>query len=98
MTILRSGWLAYELGMAPGESQLLWEYNPCLTFLRNFLKQRKQKKLAEERGERSQTGTSVAHEKSGDTRRSEQSNGNLHAVEQDDWRQVCLPPILCMHR
>jgi hypothetical protein len=65
---------------------------------RNFLKLRKQKRLAEERGERSQTGMSVSHEKSGDVRRFVQANGNAHAIEQDDWRQVCLPTSLCMYR
>lgn len=84
--------------MALGEFQVLQKHNPSVTLLRNFLKLRKQRKLAEERGERYQTGTSVSHEKSGDARRSVQSNGNLHVAEQDDWREVCLHPILCVYR
>ncbi|KAF8265463.1 hypothetical protein EI94DRAFT_326821 [Lactarius quietus] len=91
-TILRSGWRAYELGMVAGEFQLLYDRNPCVTRLRNFLKLRKERKLAEEREERSLLEMSVSHEKSGNARptevlRSVPSNGNSHAAEQDDWRQ-----------
>lgn len=86
-----------------GEFRVLNKYNPRVTPFRNFLKLRKERKLAEERGEKSLTETSVSHEKSGNERftkviGSGQSNGDPHAAEQDDWRQVCLPPILCMYR
>jgi hypothetical protein len=83
--------------------QVLCKHNPGVTPLRNFLKLRKERKLAEERGERSLTETLVFHEKSGHGRviRSEdgavKSDGNPRAAEQDDWRQVCLPPILCLY-
>lgn len=81
--------------MVPGEFQVLYECNPRVTLLRNFLKLRKEKKLAEERGEMSLAETSVSHEKSGNRRlgptevvHSAQSSGDSHAAEQDDWRQV----------
>jgi hypothetical protein len=71
---------------------------------RNILKLRKERRSAQERGEGSATGTSAAHEQSGD-----RSGRHLHATgpkadalqsdrkahaEQGDWREVCLPPIL----
>ena len=78
--------------MALGEFQVLQKHNPCVTLLRNFLKLRKQRRLADERGERPRTGTSVSHEKSGEARLSVQLK-----TEEDDWREVCLPPILCIY-
>jgi len=87
--------------MVAGEFQVLYKHNSGVTLLRNFLKLRRERKLAEERGERFQTETLVYHERSGDGRPTEvirskdgtlQSDGNPHAAEQDDWRQVCLPP------
>ncbi|KAH8979205.1 hypothetical protein EDB92DRAFT_1955403 [Lactarius akahatsu] len=68
----------------------------------NFLKLRKERQLAEERGEKSLTETSVSHEKNGNERatgaiRSEEgirSGGNPHPAEQDDWRQsIAAKPL-----
>ncbi|KAH9166444.1 hypothetical protein EDB89DRAFT_217499 [Lactarius sanguifluus] len=72
----------------------------------NFLKLRKERKLAEERGEKSLTETPVSHKNGyGGTTgviRSEkgtvQLDDNPCAVEQDDWRQVSLPPIQRLYR
>jgi hypothetical protein len=101
-TISKSGWRACELRMVAGEFQLLYERNLCVTLLRNFLKLRKERKLAEEREERSLSETSVSHEKNGDALptgdiRSVPSNGNPQEAELDDWRQVCLPPNLTIY-
>lgn len=68
----------------------------------NFLKLRKERQLAEERGEKSLTETSVSHEKNGNERatgaiRSEEgirSDGNPHPTKQDDWRQsIATKPL-----
>ena len=86
--------------MVAGEFQVLYEHYSGVTLLRNFLKLRKKRKLAEERGESSLTATL---EKSDDGRviRTEvgtvQSDSNPRAAEQDDWRQVCPSPILCLY-
>ena len=83
--------------------QGLYKHNPGVTLLRNFLKLRRQRKLAEERGDRSLTETPVSNKKNGNGRvirsegGAEQSDSNPHAAEQDDWRQVCLPPIVCLY-
>lgn len=89
--------------MVAGEFQVLYKHNPGVTLLRNFLKLRRERKLAEERGERSLTKALVFHEKSSEGRviRSEdgavQSDGNPRAAEQDDWRKVCFLPVLCVY-
>ena len=71
---------------------------------RNILKLRKEKRLAQERGEGSAMGTPTAHEQCGDNLERHlhatgskvdalKSDRKAHA-EQDDWREVCLAPIL----
>jgi hypothetical protein len=74
----------------------------------NVLKLRKEKKLAQERGEISVTETLTAHEQRGywSGRRVDDIVSNNHAAlperkpytEQDDWREVCLFPIPSLPR
>jgi hypothetical protein len=69
---------------------------------RNVLKLRKEKRLAQERGEGSTTGTPAAHGQNGDKYPEVtgfevdtfQSDPKAHA-EQDNWREVCLLSIPC---
>ena len=67
---------------------------------RNTLKQRKEKRLAQERGESSATETLTVCEhrddwpgKQTDVRHPAPPEPKAHA-EQDDWREVCYPPML----
>ena len=70
---------------------------------RNVLKLKKEKKLAQERGEIPMTQTLTAHEEHGyrSGGRVDNIQSEIHAPlpdrkpdeEQDDWREVCLLPI-----
>jgi hypothetical protein len=74
--------------------------NDGLIFRRNILKLRKEKRLAQERGESSTTEILAAHERCNGLPR-KQSDVQHYAVplerkayaEQEDWREVCHPSM-----
>jgi hypothetical protein len=82
--------------MAVGAFQLFRPRNG-LTLCRNVLKLRKEKKLAQERGESSVTETLTVYERRDDWPGKQidvgQSEHKANA-KQDDWREVCVSPLL----
>src|SRR6266849_10672697 len=78
-TNLTTGWRDFALAMAAGAFQLSQPLNQGLMYCRNVLKLKKEKRLAQERGESSVTETPPTHERR-DNRPSKRVDFRHHAA------------------